>query len=114
MALIVPISKYFFKACFRLFRIGQVRDVEFLRIIADGTLDGQMSIDRQMYRMQQSKMKAIHGILGPSAFNNKGAAQSFLQNWGELVKDGLGHIRLVRRRNLTNPKEEGTGTGKAK
>lgn len=114
MALIIPNSNYFFQACFRLFRIGQVRDVEFLRIIADGTLDGQMSIDKQMYRMQQSKMKAIHGILGPSAFNNKGAAQSFLQNWGKLVKDGMGRIKLVRRRNLTTLKEEGMGTGKAK
>lgn len=59
-------------------------------------------------------MKAIHGILGPSAFNNKDAAQSFLQNWGKLVKDGMGHITLVRRRNLTTLKEDGTGIEKAK
>jgi hypothetical protein len=81
--------------------------VEFLRVIAHGTLDGQESIDRQMYRMQQSKMKNTLDILGPSAFSNEGAAKSFLQNLGDLVKDGNGHIKLVRRRrNLLSPRKE--------
>jgi hypothetical protein len=81
--------------------------VEFLKVIAHGTLDGQESIDQQMYQMQQFKMKNTLNILGESAFSNEGAAKSFLQNLGDLVKDGKGHIKLVRRRrNPPSPRKE--------
>ncbi|KAJ6119934.1 hypothetical protein N7523_004214 [Penicillium sp. IBT 18751x] len=101
----------------RLLRIGQDRDVEVIRIIAAGTLDGQDSIDKQMHEMQKAKMTEIFEVMGVSAFKNVGAAKSFLLNMGDLMDDKEGHITLVRRdrrkwrgrprdRFTDNPKEE--------
>ncbi|KAJ5677766.1 SNF2 family helicase [Penicillium maclennaniae] len=81
----------------RLLRIGQDRDVEVLRIIAAGTLDGQDSIDKQMHDMQKAKMNEIFKVMGVAAFKNVGAAKSFLRNMGHLINDKRGHITLVRR-----------------
>ncbi|KAJ5310150.1 uncharacterized protein N7443_002611 [Penicillium atrosanguineum] len=81
----------------RLLRIGQDRDVEVLRIIATGTLDGQDSIDKQMHDMQKFKMTEIFEVMGAAAFQNTGAAKSFLQNMGHIIHDRMGRIKLVRR-----------------
>ncbi|OQD74738.1 hypothetical protein PENDEC_c009G00043 [Penicillium decumbens] len=85
------------QAIFRLSRIGQVRDVEFIRFIAKGTLDGQESIDVQMRHMQDFKDEMIKGIMSPTLLNMQEVAKGFVGQLGETKKDKRGCITLIRR-----------------
>lgn len=73
----------------RLFRIGQERDVEIVKLVAKNT------IDDYMMKLQEMKLKEIEGAIGDARLPSVGIQAQLIHHFGdaERLPDGTFMIR---------------------
>lgn len=82
------------KAEFRLFRLGQKREVHCVKLIAKGTREAEVTIDQKLLAMQHSKMKNIQEVIGSNALTRP--VEEVLQCFGHVVRTENGGFRITR------------------
>lgn len=82
------------KANFRLFRLGQTREVHCVKLIAEGTREAEVTIDQKMLAMQHAKMENIQGVIGSNALSRP--VEQFLQCLGRVVKTEKGGFKIIK------------------
>jgi SNF2 family DNA or RNA helicase len=89
------------KAYCRLHRIGQPRDVEFVRLIAKD------SIDEYIFKLQQQKLMEINQYIGQKNLMSRNSLKELLSMFGDVSeKPGLGFSIKPRKDPVS---EEPTG-----
>lgn len=82
----LPADKY--QAYCRLFRIGQKREVEFIKLVAKGT------IDMKMLELQQKKTENINTVLSNNVLESRDTVQDILEFFGQVTVVEGGGFRV--------------------
>ncbi|KAJ5160214.1 DNA repair helicase rad5-16 [Penicillium canariense] len=78
------------QACCRLFRIGQKREVECVRLVAKET------IDEKMISLQEKKTREIQNVISLRILESRDTVRDILEFFGEVTQVEGGGFRLTR------------------
>lgn len=96
------------KAEFRVFRLGQTRAVQCVKLIARGTREAEMTIDQKMVSIQRSKKESIQGVIGTNALTEP--VEDILQCLGHVERTDNGGYRITRGAPVEESDDEAQGT----